>query len=80
MKKPCRIDNIPAFYALLAKGPISGVLLLDGPLRSSHEFSLENGKVVDDSMVDGSRTTYTKHQFQKSIYAKAIERGALWSE
>jgi hypothetical protein len=80
MKKPRAIESLEDFYALLQKGPVSGVLLLGGPLRSSHEFSLENNRIVDDSMVDGSQTRYSKTQFERSLYAKAIEQGRLWAE
>jgi len=80
MKKPRAIKSLEDFYALLTKVPVSGVLLLGGPLRSSHHFCLVGGKIIDDSMVDGSCTVYTKAQFKKSHFLKAMERDAFWAE
>lgn len=81
MKKPCRIESVETFFALLSEeGSVSGVLLLGGPLRSSHEFHLEKGKVIDESMVDGSTTRYSRAQFRRSLFANAIKQGRFWVE
>jgi len=80
MPKPRPIASLDELWTLAQEGPIDVVLLLGGLLRSSHSLQVVKDRLVDDSMVDGSQTRYTRKQLEKCLYAKAIERRALWLE
>ena len=81
LKKPRRIESLEDFYRLVANSTISVAIVLgEGSLRSSHCFEAYANHVIDESMVDGSYTRYTKPQFEGSIFAEAIFKKTMFVE
>ena len=80
-KAPRRIRSLDDFYRLASNAEIQvAILLHPGGLRSTHYFEAYKNHIEDRSMVDGSFSHYTKRQFERSFYAKAIQQGALFLE
>ncbi len=50
---------------------------LRGGLFSRHELSMERSRIIDQSWVDDSTTSYTVKQYQKSFYGKAFQKLAV---
>ena len=74
---PRPIKSLEEFYFLISNTEISVSVMLGGGLRASHYFEAYKNHIHDESMVDGSRSRYTKRQFERSFYAKAIKGGAM---
>jgi hypothetical protein len=50
---------------------------LNGPIFSRHILTLENGKIEDESCVDGTISTYSIEQYKRSFHGKAFHANAV---
>ncbi len=76
-EKPRKIKSLEEFYGLISNTEISVGIQLGGGLGSTHNFEAYKNHILHNSMVDGSYSQYTKRQFERSFYAKAILLGAM---
>ena len=51
--------------------------ILNGGLYSRHQILLEDGRLIDESFVDGSITKSTISNYKKSFYGKAFHKNAV---
>ena len=72
------ITTLTEFHALLKKVRELEVGRSNGLLGSSHCLSKRGKYVIDDSMVDGSATPYTRKEFTQSDWDQAIKGKGLW--
>ena len=50
---------------------------LNGPLFSRHLLTMVNGKIEDESCVDGTISTYTIEQYKRSFHGRAFTANAV---
>jgi hypothetical protein len=50
---------------------------LNGFLFSRHTLTLVDGKIEDESAVDGSTSTYTIESYKRSFHGKAFQANAV---
>lgn len=69
------------FLRLLKKGKtIETRVCLNGGFFSRHIFSMDDGVIRDESMVDGSVSYSSIKEFDKDIYRKALDSKAMYLE
>jgi len=64
--------------ALLKKGKVVELKFhLNGFLFSRHTLTLVDGKIEDESAVDGSTSVYTTEQYKRSFHGRAFKANAV---
>ena len=50
---------------------------LNGPIFSRHLLTLVDGKIEDESCVDGTTSIYTVESYKRSFHGRAFEANAV---